>query len=165
MLGFAPSSAFRRAADDEGIDLVRVPNGGIQPESRWTGPDGPYGLPRGGAEPGTSSTSGRPAAERPSRRRAGEQQERTAIATGTIRGAQLAIGRTGTVHVAWNGSDKALPRPPVNPTTKRAGMPMLYARRIAGTAFEPQRNLMTETTNLDGGGSIAADDRGGDYVA
>jgi hypothetical protein len=41
----------------------------------------------------------------------------------------------------------------------------LYARsNAAGTAFEPQRNLMTKTTDLDGGGSIAADDRGV-YVA
>jgi hypothetical protein len=45
-------------------------------------------------------------------------------------------------------------------------MPMLYARaNAARTAFEPQRNLMSETTNLDGGGAIAADDRGRVYVA
>ena len=94
------------------------------------------------------------------------RQKGSAIATGTIRGAQIAVGRTGTVHVAWNGSGKALPTPPVNPRTRRAGMPMLYARsNAAGTAFEPQRNLMSETTNLDGGGSIAADERGGVYVA
>ena len=167
VLGFAPSSAFRRAAD-ESVDLVRVPNGGIQPE---------IAVDRAGVvhmvylagEPGAadvfyvrSSDSGKTF----SRAVRVNSQEGTAIGAGTIRGAQLAIGRTGTVHVAWNGSDKALPRPPVNPTTKRAGMPMLYARaNAAGTAFEPQRNLMTETTNLDGGGSIAADDRGGIYVA
>ena len=93
-------------------------------------------------------------------------QKGSAIATGTIRGAQIAVGRNGAVHVAWNGSGKALPGPPVNPRTKRAGMPMLYARsNAAGTAFEAQRNLMSETTNLDGGGSIAADERGGVYVA
>lgn len=45
-------------------------------------------------------------------------------------------------------------------------MPMLYARsNLAGTAFEPQRNLMAHTTNLDGGGAIAADHTGGVYVA
>ena len=93
-------------------------------------------------------------------------QKGSAIAAGTIRGAQIAVGRNGAVHVAWNGSGKALPGPPVNPRTRRAGMPMLYARsNAAGTAFEAQRNLMSETTNLDGGGSIAADERGGVYVA
>src|SRR5262245_20953630 len=32
-------------------------------------------------------------------------QDSSAIATGTVRGAQLAIGRNGRIHVAWNGSD------------------------------------------------------------
>ncbi len=167
LLGLAPSSAFRRAADER-VDLVRVPNGGIQPEIA-VDRTGVVHMVYLAGEPGAadvfyvrSSDSGKTF----SRAVRVNSQEGTAIAAGTIRGAQLAIGRTGTVHVAWNGSDKALPRPPVNPTTKRAGMPMLYARaNAAGTAFEPQRNLMTETTNLDGGGSIAADDRGGIYVA
>ena len=43
---------------------------------------------------------------------------------------------------------------------------MLYARlNDAGTAFEPQRNLMTKTFGLDGGGSVAADQEGNVYVA
>jgi hypothetical protein len=42
---------------------------------------------------------------------------------------------------------------------------MLYARlNDDGTAFEPQRNLMTSTTHLDGGGSVAADAEGHVYV-
>ena len=62
------------------------------------------------------------------------------------------------MHVAWNGSDAALPRGVTNPKTQKAGSPMLYARSNAQrTAFEPQRNLMTHTYNLDGGGSLAAD--------
>jgi hypothetical protein len=163
----APSSMSRTAAD-EGVELVRVPGGGIQPE---------IAVDRAGlvhmiylsGEPGAadvfyvrSSDSGRSF----SRAVRVNSQDGSAIATGTIRGAQIAIGRNGTVHVAWNGSGKALPGPPVNPRTKRAGMPMLYARgNAAGTAFERQRNLMSRTTNLDGGGSIAAYGRGGVYVA
>jgi hypothetical protein len=43
---------------------------------------------------------------------------------------------------------------------------MLYARlNDAGTAFEPQRNVITRFYGLDGGGSIAADPRGNVYVA
>src|SRR5580700_6922877 len=42
-------------------------------------------------------------------------QPRSAIATGTIRGAQLALGKSGRIHVAWNGSAKATPAGPLNP--------------------------------------------------
>jgi hypothetical protein len=42
---------------------------------------------------------------------------------------------------------------------------MLYARlNDEGTAFEPQRNLMTKTFALDGGGTVAADANGNVYV-
>ena len=34
----------------------------------------------------------------------------TAMATGNIRGGQLALGPNGAVHVAWIGSSAALPR-------------------------------------------------------
>ena len=41
-------------------------------------------------------------------------QPGSAIATGTIRGAQLALGKAGRVHVAWNGSGDAQPVGPVS---------------------------------------------------
>lgn len=93
-------------------------------------------------------------------------QEGSAIAVGTIRGAQISIGKRHRVHVAWNGSDTAEPRGPVNTEDGKPGSPMLYARLNGQrTAFEPQRNLMRETFGLDGGGTVAAG-RGGDvYVA
>lgn len=72
----------------------------------------------------------------------------SAIAVGTIRGAQIALGKNARIHVAWNG----------------AGTPeMLYTRLNNGT-FEPERNLLTWTGGLDGGGSVAADDKGSVYV-
>lgn len=149
------------------VDLVRVPDGGIQPDL-VIDPKGIVHLVYLTGEPAganvfyvRSSDDGR-TFSKPVRV---NSLDGSAIATGTIRGAQIAIGRNGRVHVAWNGSDKAQPKPPLNPKTGKSGMPMLYARSNAsGTAFEPQRNLMTRTTNLDGGGSIAADDRGV-YVA
>lgn len=86
-------------------------------------------------------------------------QEGSAIAAGTIRGGHIALGKNGRVHVAWNGSHKAEPKNPIS------GMPMMYARlNDAGTEFEPQRNLMTQTSILDGGGSLAADHQGNVYV-
>lgn len=87
-------------------------------------------------------------------------QPKSAVAIGTIRGGQLALGKGGRVHVAWNGSGAALPKPP------SGGSPLLYARsNDSGTAFEPQRNLMTKTSALDGGGTVAADAKGNVYVA
>jgi hypothetical protein len=86
----------------------------------------------------------------------------SAIAIGTVRGAQIALGRESSdgfqVHVVWNGA-----QPARDPGAK--GVPMLYSR-LASTRseFEPQRNLMTSTMNLDGGGSVAADLRGNVYA-
>jgi hypothetical protein len=75
----------------------------------------------------------------------------SAVAVGAIRGAQLAVSRNGRAHVAWNGSGKE--------------PPMLYARlNDAGTAFEPERNLITSAWGLNGGGAIAAGAHGDVYV-
>jgi hypothetical protein len=81
----------------------------------------------------------------------------SAIAIGNIRGAQLALGKNGRVHVAWNGSRLVLP--------KGENEPMLYTRlNDAGTAFETQRNLIQAAVGLDGGGSVCADNAGNVYV-
>ncbi len=97
-------------------------------------------------------------------------QAGSAVAMGTIRGGQIALGQDGRVHVAWNGSSQAQPKGPKSPKmpedNPHNGLPMLYARlNDSGTAFEPQRNLMTRSFALDGGGSIAADGHGNIYVA
>jgi hypothetical protein len=83
----------------------------------------------------------------------------SAIAIGNIRGAHLAVGKNGRLHIAWMGSAKSEPRAPGNAT------PMLYARlNDAGTAFEPERNVIQSAVGLDGGGSVAADGAGNVYV-
>src|SRR5205809_750348 len=83
-----------------------------------------------------------------------------AIAAGTIRGAQLAIGKNGRVHVAWNGGKGA-------GSLSIDGLkvtPLLYTRlNDAATAFEEERNL-NRFYGLDGGGSVAADPKGNVYV-
>lgn len=87
-------------------------------------------------------------------------QPDSAVAAGNIRGAQLALGKNGRVHVAWMGSQKA------NPSAPGDQAPMLYTRlNDAGTAFEPQRNIIQKAVGLDGGGSVAADGKGDVYVA
>jgi len=83
----------------------------------------------------------------------------SAIAMGSIRGAQLALGRNGWVHVAWNGTKKAKPKGPKDTE------PLVYTRKAPeAAAFEPQRNLITWADGLDGGGSVAADADGHVYV-
>ncbi len=79
----------------------------------------------------------------------------SAVAIGTIRGPQFALGRNGRVHVAWNGSQSAEPK------STGGGSPMLYSRlNDDGKGFSAQRNLMGTTGELDGGGSVAADTEG-----
>jgi hypothetical protein len=92
-------------------------------------------------------------------------QAGSAIATGTIRGGQLAVGRDGRIHVAWNGSDSATPRGLVNPANGQPSAPFLYARSsLDAKAFEPQRNLTRRSYGIDGGGSIAAGAEGRVYA-
>ncbi|MGH7225642.1 MAG: hypothetical protein ACRELF_20690, partial [Gemmataceae bacterium] len=79
----------------------------------------------------------------------------SAIAIGNIRGAHLAVGKGGRVHVAWNSSGYK--------GSDREGM--FYARlNDEGAAFETQRNAIASAKGLDGGGSVAADDIGNVYV-
>ncbi|MGI9075440.1 MAG: sialidase family protein [Bryobacteraceae bacterium] len=85
-------------------------------------------------------------------------QPGSAILLGTVRGAHIALGRSERVHVAWNGSSKAEPKGPRN------SAPMLYTRINERNGFEPQRNVMTTASGLDGGGTLAADSQGNVYI-
>lgn len=93
----------------------------------------------------------------------------TAVAIGTIRGGQLAVGPGGRAHIVWFGNARARPRAPLDPALPVDrpfdGAPLLYTRLDdAGSAFEPPRNLMRATFGLDGGPSVAADLRGNVFV-
>jgi hypothetical protein len=90
-------------------------------------------------------------------------QPGSAMAMGTIRGAQLAIGKNGRVHVVWDGMGKGAA--PCSIGGKET-TPLLYTRlNDEGTAFEAERNVITYATGLDGGSSIAADSQGNVYAA
>ena len=81
----------------------------------------------------------------------------SAVATGNIRGGQIALGKNGRVHVSWYGSMSANPK-------KGHGSSLYHARlNDAGTAFEPQHNVIREAFGLDGG-SVAADSKGNVFI-
>jgi hypothetical protein len=140
-------------AQSPAVALRRVPEGGLQPQVAATA-DGTIhlvyflGEPRHGdlfyvRSPDRGTTFSRPVRV--------NSTPGSAIATGTIRGAQIAVGSSSRVHVAWNASD---------------GMGMFYARgNDAGTAFEPQRNLIRRTGGVDEGGGLAVSQAGNVYVA
>jgi len=152
----AASSTLRGAITASPVDLVSVPGNGIQPQIAFSGSR--IHLVYLSGDPkhcdvhyARSDDHGRTFS--PSLRV--NSQDGSAIAMGTIRGAQIALGGSGRVHVAWNGSQSG-----------KSGAPMLYTRLDEqGTAFEPQRNLMQMTSALDGGGSVTADPRGNVFVA
>jgi hypothetical protein len=150
LIGTADHPLRARAAV---VTLRRVPDGGLQPEVAVTA-DGTIhlvyflGEPRHGDFFYARSRDKGESFSRPVRV---NTTPGSAIATGTIRGAQIAVGSGGRVHVAWNAPD---------------GTKMLYARaNDAGTAFEQQRSLLRRTASVDGGGGLAADQAGAVYVA
>jgi hypothetical protein len=173
----AVGSHIGKAAEVEAprVTRMRLPEGGIQPQAVTDARGGAHvlyfkGEPRGGdlfyvrLEPGKDEFSA------PIRV---NSQPGSAVAAGTIRGGQIAVGKGGRIHAAWNGSGQAMPRGLANPKATQpghhgghGGSPMLYTRlNDAGTAFEPQRNLMQLTFALDGGGTVAADPAGNVYIA
>jgi hypothetical protein len=143
------------------VTLMRVPGGGIQPQVALDAAGTVHMIYYKG-DPGhgdlyyVRSRNGDATFSAPLRVNTTPE---TAVAAGNIRGAHIAIGRNGRVHVAWNGSHSLIPGAPYGKE------PMLYARlNDAGTAFEPQRNLIQVAYGLDGGGSVAADATGNVYV-
>jgi hypothetical protein len=150
----APATAART----NGVQLLRTPHGGIQPQAVTDAGGAVHllyfkGEPKAGDLFYTRQDSGRADFRKPIRV---NRQSGSAVAVGTIRGAQLALGRNGRVHVVWNGAGEAKSHP---------GAAMFYARlNDAGTAFEPERDLITFAAGLDGGGSVAADGEGNVFV-
>jgi hypothetical protein len=144
------------------VNLLRVPHGGIQPQvtvDRQGTTHMIYFL----GEPGNGDiyyVRMSKSSERFTEPIRVNSTPGSAIAIGNIRGAQLALGKNGRVHVAWNGSGKAVPRGPHHEP------PMIYTRLgDTGVAFEPERNVIHTAYGLDGGGSVAANDAGNVYVA
>lgn len=143
------------------VVLLRTPGGGIEPQAAL-GRDGVLcmiyfdGNPAAGNIEYVTRKRGHTSFSAPIRV---NSQPDSAVAIGAVRGPQMAVGRDGRVYVIWFGSAKARPRGPYGKT------PVLFSRLNGdGAGFSPQRNLMQWTENVDGGLSIAADQRGDVYA-
>lgn len=155
------SEANEPKADSADVELMKVPQGGIQPQA-VVDEDGGVHLIYFKNEPASGDVfyTRRTPEGGWSEPLQVNSQPGSVIATGTVRGAHLAVGKDGRVHVAWMGSAIAEPKGP------SGASPMLYTRLDDdGTAFERQRNVMQIAAGLDGGGSVAADPEGNVYVA
>lgn len=141
------------------VEVIRTPDGGIQPQA-LAGPDGTVHLLYYKGDPTAGDlyyTYRKSSSEHwmPPIRVNGTSG--TGLAVGSVRGAQLALGRNGWIHVAWMGSSRAKK---VQVGT-REQTPLLYARlRPNASEFEPEQNMLKVAGGLDGGGSLAADSLG-----
>jgi hypothetical protein len=143
--------------DRREVDLVRVPDRGIQPEAvvddrgvthvlyfRGEPAAGDLFYVRSTDAGGTFSTPIRV-----------NSQPGSAIATGTIRGGQMAIGREGRTHVAWNGSDAAVPKGLINPASGQPTAPFplraveCRGHRVRTTAQSDDPQLRRRRRRLD----------------
>jgi hypothetical protein len=159
LAAFSAFTFCAMAAESAKVELIRTPDGGIQPQAAIDR-DGAVHLIyyKGDAQRGDIFyVRQHPGREGFSKPIPVNTRPGSAIAAGTIRGAQMALGRNGRVHVAWNGHAPA--------SGRHMEAPMLYTRlNAAGTAFEPERDVITFARGLDGGGSVAADKQGNVYV-
>ncbi|HQR41294.1 MAG TPA: sialidase family protein [Gemmatales bacterium] len=136
------------------MTLQRTPNGGIQPQAVVDAQQTIHLIYfKGEAKAGdlyyVSRKTGETEFSKPIKV---NSRPASAVAIGTVRGGQLALGKKGRVHVAWNGA---------------SGIGGMQYSRLSdtGDAFEPQRNLMQKSFLPDGGCSIAANESGQVLVA
>jgi hypothetical protein len=147
------------------VAIIRTPDGGIQPQAAVDYRGVVHliyfkGEPDGGDVFYVHRASGEVDFSKPMRV---NSQSRSVTAMGTIRGAQLAVGKNGRVHVVWDGMGKGASRIKIN---DKEEAPLFYTRlNDSRSSFEPERNLITFAAGLDGGSSLAADPQGNVYVA
>jgi len=140
------------------VTLMRTPGGGIQPQVAVDRKGVLHliyfsGDPSAGDIYYVRKAAGAPGFSNPLRV---NSVPASAIAVGSVRGPQLALGKGGRVHVAWMGA---------HPMGSKKTVPMLYTRlNDPGTAFEPERNVLQFAAGLDGGASVAADNFSNVYV-
>jgi hypothetical protein len=139
------------------VRLERVPEDGVQPQIVTTS-DGTRHLvylkgdPRGC---NVRHAIKKPGAAEWSTPRTVNSTPDSAVAAGTIRGAQIAVGKDDSLHIVWNG---------IGDHKRHIPSPLYYTRSLGSGGFEPQRDLRADTQALDGGASVAASAKGEVFV-
>jgi hypothetical protein len=145
------------------VTLQRVPEGGLQPHAAVDDEGTAHLIFYKGAERGGDVFYSRQKSSESNFSKPLRVNSRpgSAMSIGTIRGAQLSLGKNRRAHVIWNGGQGAKPAMIEGAETT----PLVYARmNDVGDGFEPERNLLTYAGGLDGGSSIAADNAGNVYA-
>jgi len=157
------AAAAQEQAPKKSVELVRTPERGLQPRAIVDASGTVHlvyfaGEPSAGELRYVKSGDGCESFSAPLRVNRGPA---SAMAVGNVRGAQIALGREGRLHVVWNGNGVD-----EQGSIDREGAPMLYTRiDDARKAFEPERDVIAKRHGLDGGGAVAADGAGNVYVA
>jgi hypothetical protein len=165
LVAFLATTFVVTASEASRVNILRTPDEGIQPQAAVDARGMVHliyfkGDPKGGDIFYVRSAAGRAPFSNPI---PVNTHPHTAMAIGTIRGAQLAVGKNGRIHVAWDGMGEGVA---TVPGTAKDSSPLFYTRlNDAGAAFEPERNVITYAYGLDGGSSVAADPQGNVYVA
>ncbi len=139
------------------VNLLRVPEGGIQPQAAVDALGNIHLIYFSGEAQGGDISYVRLDADADSfsKKLRVNELPNSAMAIGTVRGPHLALGKGGRPHLTW-----------MDATSEHEDKGMLYTRlNDEGTAFEKQRNITRTAFGLDGGGSIAADTLGRVWVA
>lgn len=156
----APADTRTRADATPAVQLWDVPDGGIQPQA-VTGRDGQIhllyfkGAPAGGDLYYVHRGVGDAGFSTPIRV---NSEAGSVMATGSVRGGQIALGAHGRIHAAWSGSKDL--------ETASGKQHPIWTARLAsdGTRFDAQVNVATSSKGIDGA-TVAADQSGNVYVA
>jgi hypothetical protein len=168
------------AAQGPKVTLLRTPDTGIQPQAAEDDKGTVHliyfkGDPKVGDIFYAHREPGQPDFSKPIQV---NTQPHTATAMGTIRGGQLAAGKNHRIHIVWDGmgegaslssqsahNHESSHHSPPSHESSPGKTPLYYTRlNDAGTAFEPEHNIITYAYGLDGGSSVAADLQGNVYV-
>ena len=150
-------STLAVAAPAPSVRLMKVPDGGIQPQAVMDSEGVLHllyykGEPKSGNLFYVRKSKGRASFSKPLQV---NSIGGSATSNACISGGQLAVGKNGDVFVTWNASGAVKDRDYV----------VFYTRLVGDhKAFEPQRNLLKQRLFIDGGGSVAADSNGNVYV-
>ena len=149
-LAFVASICVLNAAANDAVQLVETPQGGRQPKLVVDDMQGVHLIYyQGDPQGGDLFYCYRPRGGLFSQPLRVNDVANSAVCMGTIRGAQLAVDPSRTVHVVWNGSRKV--------THASSHPPMYYARLTKDlNSFTPQQPISGPWL-VDGGGAVAVD--------